>query len=260
MRVITLTTDFGSRDWFVGTMKGVIARLVPEANVIDITHEVAPGDVRGGAFALAAAVPYFPEGTIHVAVVDPGVGSHRRAIALRTNDAFFLGPDNGVLSWAVRDAQLEDVREISNDDWFLQPVSRTFHGRDVFAPVAARLAGGAAFSAVGESISDFLRISWPAIVHDGQRITGEVVYVDRFGNAITNVPAEALPLEAAAKGAVRLRCAGIDVCLRAYYAAANPNEVLAVASSSGLLELAINGGSFAQRYFVKEGAIVEAVW
>lgn len=260
MRVITLTTDFGGRDWFVGTMKGVIAGLAPEARVIDITHEVAPGDVRGGAFALAAAAPYFPEGTIHVAVVDPGVGSQRRAIALRTRHAFFLGPDNGVLSWAVRDAQLEDAREISNDGWFLQPVSHTFHGRDVFAPVAARLAAGAAFPAVGKSIGDFLRIPWPAVARDGQRIKGEVVYVDRFGNAITNVPAEALPLEAVTKGAVRLRCVGIDLCLRPYYTAASPNEPLAIASSSGLLELAVNGGSFAQRYSVKEGALVEAVW
>ncbi|HEY5751924.1 MAG TPA: SAM hydroxide adenosyltransferase, partial [Chthoniobacterales bacterium] len=130
----------------------------------------------------------------------------------------------------------------------------------VFAPVAARLAAGAALSAVGESIDDFLRIPWPAIAHDEQRITGEVVYVDRFGNAITNVPAEALPLEAVAEGAVRLRCAGINLCLRAYYGAASPNEALAVADSSGLLELAINGGSFAQRYSVNEGATVEAVW
>lgn len=260
MSVITLTTDFGSQDWFVGTMKGVIARLASNVQVIDIAHEIAPGDIRGGAFALAAAAPYFPDGTIHVVVVDPGVGSERRAIALETKSAIFIGPDNGVLSWAVRDVPIKEAREISNSDWYLQPLSHTFHGRDVFSPVAARLAAGAAFSDVGESIRDFVRIPWPAVTQGENRLAGEVVHVDRFGNSITNLREDTLPPEAVARGAVRLRCVGIDVRLRTCYADAGPGEALAVASSSGLLELAVNGGSFAERHSVNEGVAVEAVW
>ena len=128
--LITLTTDFGTSDWFVGTMKGVIVGIAPDAQLIDITHKVPPGDLVDGAFALAASTSYFPDGTIHVAVVDPGVGSARRAIALRTKRAIFIGPDNGVLSWALRNEIVDEVRSLTNDDWFLKPVSQTFHGRE----------------------------------------------------------------------------------------------------------------------------------
>lgn len=260
MSVITLTTDFGARDWFVGTMKGVIAGLAPGAQVIDILHEVAPGNVRGGAFALAAAAPFFPAGTIHVAVVDPSVGSARRAIALRTRDAIFVGPDNRVLSWAVREAPIEDIREIFNADWLLQPLSRTFHGRDVFAPVAARLAAGAPFADVGGTMKDFTRIPWPALAHSERQLIGEVVNVDHFGNAITNLPIDGFPADVVAGSAVQVRIGGVTAVLRSCYAAGGPGEALAVAGSSGLLEVAFNDGDFARAHGVKEGAKVDATW
>ncbi len=257
MSVITLTTDFGTRDWFAGTMKGVICRFAPEVPVIDLTHEVPPGDVRSGAFDLAAAVPYFPHGTIHIAVVDPGVGSARLAIALRTAHAIFIGPDNGVLSWAVREEPVEEMRQLTNREWFLEPVSRTFHGRDIFAPVAARLAAGARFEEAGDPLDDFVRLPWPALKSGTRRATGEIVHIDRFGNAITNLPAEIIPPESEV---VRMRCGGTTVCAHACYSDVAPGEPLGLAGSSGLLELAVNGGDFADHFGVGEGDRVEAAW
>src|SRR5689334_5794431 len=146
MRIITLTTDFGTEDWFVGTMKGVIATINARATVVDISHAISSGDVRAGAFALAASCKYFPRGTVHVAIVDPGVGSKRQAIAIQTERYVFVGPDNGVLSFAVRGEKIKSIRTLQNEGHFLKPVSQTFHGRDVFAPVAAHLARGLAIA------------------------------------------------------------------------------------------------------------------
>src|SRR5947207_396860 len=132
--VVTLTTDFGSHDWFVGTMKGVILGINPKASTVDITHELPPGDVRAGGFALAASYSFFPTGTVHVTVVDPGVGSRRRAIAVQTSKYFFIGPDNGVLSWALRKEKVRAIHGLENEQYFPRSISRTFHGRDIFAP------------------------------------------------------------------------------------------------------------------------------
>lgn len=252
MSVITLTTDFGTRDWFAGTMKGVIAKLAPEARVIDITHEVPPGDVRAGAMSLAAAAPYFPESTIHVAVVDPGVGSSRRALALRTDDAVFIGPDNGVLSWAVREIPVREARVISQAAWLLQPASKTFHGRDVFAPAAAKLAAGAAFSEAGEEVDDWVTLDWPDYSTNAEGLDGEIIYIDHFGNAITNLPVESLP----SGGDVEVACGGSRLGLHEYYASAEQGEALAIAGSRGLLELSINGGDFARDHGVRVGSPV----
>ncbi|NIP93283.1 MAG: SAM-dependent chlorinase/fluorinase [Akkermansiaceae bacterium] len=260
MSMITLTTDFGTRDWFVGTMKGVIAGLAPEARLIDLTHEVPPGDIRGGAFALAAAAPFFGAGTIHVAVVDPGVGSRRRAIAIRSKEAVFVGPDNGVLSWALRDAQVEETRSLDNREWFLDPVSRTFHGRDIFAPVAARLAAGALFAEAGDPTDEYVRLPWPPVHRRENGLSGEILYVDRFGNAITNLPAAKLAPEALANGEVHLRCGALHIPLCRCYADAPVGSPVAVAGSGGLLELAINGGDFATHHGLAEGTPVEARW
>ena len=141
-RIITLTTDFGTKDWFVGSMKGVILGIQPEVLVVDITHDVSSGDIRGGAFALAASYSFFARGTIHLAVVDPGVGSDRAAIAVQTADYLFIGPDNGVLSWALRQESIKSIRKLENEKLFLRSISHTFHGRDIFAPVAAHLSKG----------------------------------------------------------------------------------------------------------------------
>src|ERR1017187_2919149 len=187
MSVLTLTTDFGTSDWFVGTMKGVIASIAPAANVIDLTHDLPPDDIRGGAFALAASHRFFPKGSIHVAVVDPGVGSRRKAIAVQTAKSLFVGPDNGVLSWALAKEKIGAIHALENEAYFLQPVSQTFHGRDVFAPVADPLSRGVPIHKFGPALKGVVRVSWSELRMRRGGLEGEVVYIDRFGNAITNL-------------------------------------------------------------------------
>src|SRR5437870_9744709 len=191
--LITLLTDFGTRDPFVGVMKGVILSLCPAARLVDLTHEIAPGDIAAGALALRWAVEYFPPGTVHLAVVDPGVGSERRPLVLRAAEAFYVGPDNGLL-WpaAALDADPQ-VWEIDLSRWD-RPVSATFHGRDVFAPAAARLAAGELPAAFCRPARDAVRRGWPAPAPHGDMVRGAVIYVDRFGNGITNLaPADLSP-------------------------------------------------------------------
>lgn len=260
MRIITLTTDFGTSDWFVGTMKGVIAGIAPEARVIDLTHDIAPGDIRAGAFALRSAISFFPQGSIHVAVVDPGVGSARRAIAARNQAGILVGPDNGVLSWAAPDEEIDEVRELTNPEWFEHPVSRTFHGRDIFAPVAAHLAAGKHFEEAGQPVDSCHQLPWPAIREEEHGLTGEIVHVDRFGNAITNITVSELPEEALASGDVRVTCAGKTTRTHRCYADVARGKALALVGSGGLLELAVNAGDFADHFGVSDGSRVEVRW
>ena len=187
MQIITLTTDFGTQDWFGGTMKGVIFGVAPRATIVDITHEIPAGDIRAGAFALAASCRFFPKGTVHVAVIDPGVGGRRKAIAVQTANYFFVGPDNGVLSFALAREKIKSLHRLENPDCFLQPVSQTFHGRDIFAPVAAHLGCGTSVGKLGPAQKGFVRLSWPQPRVRRNRIEGEVVFIDRFGNAMTNI-------------------------------------------------------------------------
>src|SRR5262249_52467868 len=154
-------TDFGLADWFVGSMKGVILSINPRARIVDITHDIAPGETRAAAFALMASYRFFPAGTVHVAVVDPGVGSARKAIAVRTANYFFVGPDNGVLSWALRSERVNAIHRLENAAYMLQPISHTFHGRDIFAAVAAHLASGVEPRKFGRATKDFDRLLWP---------------------------------------------------------------------------------------------------
>jgi S-adenosyl-L-methionine hydrolase (adenosine-forming) len=241
MGIITLTTDFGTDDWFVGTMKGVIASTSQKAMVVDISHAIASGDIRAGAFALAASYKYFPRGTVHVAIVDPGVGSNRRAIAVQTERYFFVGPDNGVLSFALHGEKIKAVRALENETYFLRPVSQTFHGRDVFAPVAAHLARGLAIAKLGHVATNFVRLDWAELKRRGESIEGEVIYVDKFGNTITNIPAASITSHRRQqldvfKGRTRM-CA-----LATHYQAVPKGQAVAVPGSSGYLEIAVNGG------------------
>ena len=255
MSVITLTTDFGTRDWFVGTMKGVIAGIAPKARVIDLTHDLPQGDIRGGAFALAASCRYFPNGTIHVAVVDPGVGSRRKAIAVQTARSTFVGPDNGVLSWALAKEKITAIHTLENEAYFLQPVSRTFHGRDVFVPIAAHLSLGVAIKKVGPALRNFVRLDWPEPRKQRGGTVGEVVYMDRFGNAITNLESSLLRDRQAASCEVYTKRG--HVCpLKAFYQATAPNTPVALVGSSGFLEITVNGGSAEKLLGVKIGTHV----
>ena len=168
-------------------MKGVILGLQPRAQIIDITHEIPAGDIRAGAFALAASYKFFPKRTVHVAVIDPGVGSTRRAITAQTVNHFFVGPDNGVLSLALSREKIKAIHQITNEQLLLRPVSNTFHGRDVFAPVAANLSKGLPLWKVGAPIQEFVKLSWPEPQRAANSIKGQIAYIDRFGNAITNI-------------------------------------------------------------------------
>jgi S-adenosylmethionine hydrolase len=250
MNLITLTTDFGVSDWFVGAMKGVILGLNPRATVVDNTHGIPSGDVRAGAFALLASYRCFPRRTIHVAVVDPGVGSDRPAIAALTADYAFVGPDNGVLSLALSREKILTVRRLANPRYFRQPASQTFHGRDIFAPVAARLSRGLDPRRLGPEWADWFRLPFPQPVKQRAGIQGKVVYLDRFGNAITNLPND---LVAEIREAmVWLR--GKPVApVRSCYQAVPPGRAVAVPGSTGCLEIAINGGSAAARLRLSVG-------
>jgi S-adenosyl-L-methionine hydrolase (adenosine-forming) len=256
MRIITLTTDFGTDDWFVGTMKGVIATITPKATLVDITHALPSGDIRAGTFALAASFKYFPKGTIHVAIVDPGVGSKRRAIAGQTEHYLFVGPDNGVLSFALRGEKIKTVRALENTAYFLEPVSQTFHGRDVFAPVAAHLARGVAIAKFGPAVTGFVRLDWPEPKALGQSVQGEVIYIDKFGNVITNIPATSIANFGREhfdifKGRKRI-CS-----IATHYQSVPAREAVAVPGSSGYLEIAVNGGNASATLGLRTGDRVD---
>lgn len=256
-RVISLLTDFGTTDVYAGVMHGVIAGIAPAARVVDLTHEVAPQDVAGAAFLLDAAAPYFPAGTIHVCVVDPGVGSSRRILCVTTDRATFLAPDNGLLTRVLARSPGATIRSVEDRALFLPEVSRTFHGRDVFAPVAARLAEGLDPAEVGPEVHDPVRLPLP----DDRplaagRVSGEVVHVDRFGNLVTNLRTGGLGR------AVRLaRISARDVAgpVRDTYAERPEGDLLLITGSTGLLEVSVRGGDARERLGVGRGAPVEVL-
>jgi S-adenosylmethionine hydrolase len=239
--IITLTTDFGTDDPFAGIMKGVIASINPEAVVIDLTHGIGPQDVREGAFVLAFGARHFPKGTIHVAVVDPGVGGARRAIVVRAGDYLFVGPDNGVFSWAAGDFTRAVVREITRPDYMGPSISATFHGRDVFAPAAAHLSRGVHPEELGPQVTDPVLLPFPRPERTDTEVVGEVLYIDRFGNLITNIdPPDRELVREVAVGAMKIAGVGTS------YGEGGPGEAVALVGSSGYLEIAVNLGS-AQR-------------
>lgn len=252
MKIITLTTDFGCRDWFVGAMKGVILEIQPGTTIVDLTHELEPGDLRGAAFALLASYRFFPKGTVHVVVVDPGVGGPRPALAVETSNYLFAAPDNGVLTFALANERIKAVHRLEIAKFFRQPVSRTFHGRDVFAPVAAHLAGGVPLRRFGSKQESCIRLDWPSVKVLEDRVEGEIVHVDRFGNLITNLDAASLrgfgdrPCEVF-RGRNRL-CP-----IAPFYGAVSVGRPLAVMGSTGFLEVAVNGASAARRFGLRVG-------
>lgn len=250
--LITLTTDFGLTDPFVGIMKGVIATRAPGVPVVDVTHGIPPQAVALGAFVLQQAVPYFPPETVHVAIVDPGVGSPRRALCVETNVGRFVGPDNGVLSLAADAAGIRRIVELTDERFFLHPRSRTFHGRDVFAPVAAALAIGTPPANLGQECTNLERLRLPEPTTDGDVVRGEVLYVDHFGNLISNLPPARFPGErfVVTVGGVR-----IGVVSQAY-ASVTPGALVAVVDSFGLLEIAVRNGSAHQVLGAGPGATV----
>ncbi len=257
MSVITLLTDFGHRDAFVGTMKGVILGISPEARIVDLSHEITPQRIEEGAFVLRTAYPYFPEGTVHVAVVDPGVGGMRRALIVETPSYRFVGPDNGLFAHVYAGEPELRVVSVTEPRFILPEISNTFHGRDVFAPVAAHLTLGTPVSDFGPEITDYdAGTATEPMVHEGG-ITGRVLHIDRYGNIITDIGASRF-LETTREKRFRIRLAdfALDrVC--ASYDEAACGAALAILDSAGLLEIAVNGGNAAERLGVATGDRVD---
>lgn len=249
-RIVTLTTDFGLSDIFAGVLHGVVLNIHPEATVVDISHAVPSFDVMDGAWTIAQAYSYFPVRSVHVVVVDPGVGSSRRPIIAETENHIFVAPDNGVLSMVEAREEKFVVRHITADRYFLQPVSQTFHGRDIFAAVAGWLSKGVAPSEFGPEISDYVRLPLPAIERVGDNsIRGVVIKVDKFGNLITNIgEVEAPVLFAPAAPAFTLLVAGREISrLARSYADGEEGEFFAIVGSSGYLEIAAKQASAAEK-------------
>ena len=236
---ITLLTDFGTADGYVAAMKGVIAAIASDAIVDDAAHDVGPGDIDGAAWALGAYWLRYPPGTVHVVVVDPGVGTKRDAIAIEVDGRFLVGPDNGVLTWALRDAEGEPViHELERPP---HAISSTFHGRDLFAPAAARLAAGESIATLGSGKRGIVRLPWPEPVHHADGVNGVVVHVDRFGNLVTNIPA------GEAVGECFVRVGRMEVEVRNTYGDVDVGELVAHAGSRGLVEIAMRDGRAADR-------------
>jgi S-adenosyl-L-methionine hydrolase (adenosine-forming) len=253
MTIITLTTDFGLADGYVGAMKGVILTIAPQARLVDLSHEIAPQDVQQAAYVLGRAAPFFPRGAIHLAVVDPGVGSTRRPLLVTTPQAAFVGPDNGLFTAAL-DEPGATAWVLDRPGFWLPERSHTFHGRDIFAPVAAHLAAGRAALELGSAVDDAVRL--PARLPEqigNSRIRGHVIHIDHFGNLITSIPAAWV-----AEGRWTCSVAGQTIAgISRAYADAQPGALLAHIGSAGTVEIAVRNGSAAHRLGVARGAVVE---
>jgi len=235
-KLITLITDFGHKDPFVGIMKGVIFGINPSATIIDLSHGISPQDVLAGALVLRHAVPFFPGGTIHVAVVDPGVGSGRRPLLIESEGSFFVGPDNGILSLALEGKKISRMIDLSNKLYHLNPASTTFHGRDVFAPVAAYLSLGIPPEDFGTTVHDFAHLPWPEVTKTGDALVGKVIYIDAFGNLITNVRDRDVSALHPEKPMISV--AGVTVeGLASHYSSGQEGGYTALINSWGLLEI-----------------------
>lgn len=255
-RTIALLTDFGLDDNYVGIMKGVILKINPDVHLVDITHSIDPQNIFQGALTLKTAYSYFPSKTIFVAVVDPGVGSSRQPILVKTKDHFFIGPDNGLLSLALKGQKSKEIYTITNDQYFLKPVSQTFHGRDIFAPVAAYLSKAMPSSKFGRKQHRMINLSWqsPRIDQKNKSIIGKIIDIDRFGNLTTNVEQNHL------KGTISVKIKNNVIQeLSSSYAKVSKGNLLVIFGSKGYLEIAVNQGSAEKKLKAKIGDSIKIV-
>jgi len=260
--IITLTTDFGSNDHFIGAMKGVILSIVPEAQIVDICHSVQAFDVLDGALTISQAYSYFPNRTVHVVVVDPGVGTARRPIVASCDKYHFVAPDNGVLSLVYAREERMHVRHITSEHYFLQPVSNTFHARDIFSPVAAYLAKEVDSLKFGDEVEDYVRFSAPKPkAVDENRLRGVVLKVDRFGNLVTNITPQDAPILFGSTGkAFKIVVGSREITeIHSAYAEGAPGEVIGILGSMGFLEIAANRGAAAQLTGAGKGSDVTII-
>lgn len=253
MGILTLLTDFGTEDYYVAAVKGTVLSRAPGTAIVDVSHQVPPGDIETAAFLLAAAAPSFTPGTVHLAVVDPGVGSGRRILLARTESALFLAPDNGLLTPFLDGARTFSVERA---DLFLPGPGRTFHGRDRFAPVAAALLSGHPPEEMGPEIADPRRLPGEPPRREPGRLSGRVVHVDRYGNLVTDIPAGWLP-GVPCRFSVGPRSTPL---FATHYAEIPPGEAAALPGSLGTIELSINGGDLARRWGAVRGVPVEVTW
>ncbi|HTX54150.1 MAG TPA: SAM-dependent chlorinase/fluorinase [Candidatus Baltobacteraceae bacterium] len=247
MPIVTLLTDFGHQDGFVGCLHGVILTRCPSATIVDLCHEIRPYDVPGASFLLEGVRPCFGPGTIHVAVVDPGVGGPRRPVLALIDGQFFVAPDNGLLTAPLERARQSAVRELTAGEFWRHPVSHSFHGRDIFAPVAGHLAAGVAPDRFGPLIADPVRLTLPRARHAHGQVQGEVIWVDRFGNCVTNIPGESL-----ASG-VCVWHAGQPLAFVDHFGGVPAGSSAALVGSSGYVELFVNQGDFAKSRSARVG-------
>jgi hypothetical protein len=255
--LITLTTDYGTHDNFAGVMKGVILSINPDVNIVDITHDVLAHDILDGALAIGNAFKYFPAKTVHLVVVDPGVGTERRPILVAADQHYFVAPDNGVLSSVYDQSESLHVWNLISEHYFRQPVSKTFHGRDIFAPVAAWLTKSWQTSSFGEPITDFVRFTLPKVKVDGGNAKGVVLRADNFGNLITNITPENVPGLLTANGGLSIMVGQAKVTkLVQTFAEGVAGEPVAMIGSSGYLEISVNRGSAAKTLGATRGAEV----
>ncbi len=254
--ILTLTTDFGLTDHYVAAMKGVILGICPEAQIVDVTHQIGPFEITEGAYVISQAWKCFPKRTVHVVVVDPGVGTARRPILMETGGQYFIAPDNGVLSM-IYGQEKHKIRLISNERWFRQPVSRTFHGRDIFAPSAARLAAGAKPAEFGKLIDDYLRPTFVKPLRGGKRTwNGQILKIDHFGNLVTNFHTADFPGLERRNFSMSVGPCEVTVLAR-NYTETSPGELFVIVGSSGYYEVSVNQGSAAKQIGCAAGGPVE---
>lgn len=255
-----MLSDCGTRDWYVASIKAVILSHAPGVHVVDITHEVPPQDVMAGAFTLAAAAPWFPPRTVFLGVVDPGVGSARAIVAAQADDRWFIGPDNGLLSLCFQRAKRLEAVQVTNRRYWLDPVSPTFHGRDIMAPVAAYLVRGGSLRQLGLPARRTISLEVPTARRRSRTIDGRIVHVDAFGNLVTNVPGDWVSLRQHPRHRIMIRCAGRVARMVSSYAAVEAGQLVALIGSLGFVELAVCNGSATRVLNAARGDPVVVTW
>jgi S-adenosyl-L-methionine hydrolase (adenosine-forming) len=251
MGIVALLTDYGQTDWFAGEMKGAMLSIAPDATIVDVTHQIPPGDIRSAAFSLLACYRSFPAGTVFCVVVDPGVGTNRAALAIECKGTTtcrpyrFVGPDNGVLSWILKRECDCSIRSIECPELLPEKISATFHGRDIFGPVAAHLSSGTAFEKIGPEVENMVLLPWPQLIIGKRSITGSIIHIDRFGNAITTIDAESIAALPEPPDKIGLVKFGNSLPMRTYFQEVPTGQGLGYVGSAGYVEIAINNANAA---------------
>ena len=254
--LVTITTDFGTQDIYAGVIKGVIYTMNSYTHIIDITNDIPAHDILNAAFTLVRAYEYFPEGTVHMAVVDPGVGGERMSVAIRTDHYYFVGPDNGIFTMVFQKEPAREIREIKNSPFIRDNISSTFHGRDVFAPCAGALAAGKDFSRIGPRVKSLVDLDYPHAKIDGNVMKGEILTVDSFGNLISNISAGEFNKFAGNRNIDVYFATDRFDTVRSFYGEVSPGDPLLLFGSSGFLEVSMNGGSASTYYMTSVGSTI----